>query len=171
MRFTIQGKVLSKVECHKEREFEAERKNITIDKVPLKYGSVRIAVNLIKLGQEVYIINKETNESNVKEERLILEISYKFDNEGNVIEDHDIINDFQVKEELEMIMDDAFVSKNHYLKFINTTSNQVIKSYFLKSWANKIYFLNCVEAMPADGDITPKEVIKQLNLNDQLVIV
>lgn len=171
MRFTVQGKVLSKVECHKERQIQAERKGLTLDNVPLKYGSVRIAVNLIQLGETVYLIDKSPRDFSIKEERLILEISYKFDVEGNIISEHDIINDFNIREDIELVMDDAYVAKNHYLKLINVGEYTTIKSYFLKSWANKIYFLNCVAALPFDNTITPKTVVQRLNMNSDLVIV
>jgi hypothetical protein len=171
MRFTVQGKVLSKVECHKERQIQAERRGITLDQIPLKYGSIRVAVNLIKLKDTVYLIDKTSNDYNIKQERLILEISYKFNTNGNIIDEHNVIDDLSIKEDIELIMDDAFVAKNHYLKFINVGSQTTIKSYFLKSWANKIYFLNSIADLPFDEIIAPREVIKTLNLNKELIIV
>jgi hypothetical protein len=170
MRFLIQGKVLSKVECHLEREAQANRKGITLDSVPLKYGSVRIAVNLINLDDTAYMIDRKSSDLNIKEDRLILEISYKFDAEGNVAEEHDIINDLHIKDNIELIMEDAYVAKNHYLKLINVGESTTIKSYFLKSWANKIYFLNEVAHIPYEDSITPKAVLQKLNVNQELVI-
>jgi hypothetical protein len=171
MRFTIQGKVLSKVACHKERQIQADRKGLTLDSVPLKYGAIRVAINVIQLEEDVYLIDKASNDYDIKEERLILEISYKFDKEGNIVKDHDVINDLEINEGVELIMDDAFVAKNHYLKLLTAGPHETIKSYFLKSWANKIYFLNAIAELPASSTIKPKEVIKRLNLDTQLVIV
>lgn len=170
MRFTVQGKVLSKVECHKERQVQAQRKGLQLDSVPLKYGAVRIAVNLIELQDTVYLIDKSSKDFSIKEERLILEISYKFDVNGNIISEHDIVNDLEIKDDVELIMEDAYVAKNHYLKLINA-GQETIKSYFLKSWANKIYFLNSITELPSNNIIKPKSVIQKLNMNLELVIV
>lgn len=170
MQFTVQGTVLSKVLCHKERQIQAERRGLSINEVPLKYGSVRIGVNVIKLDGTVYKINKMTDALNIKEERLILEISYKFDEEGNVIEYHDIVNDLEQYTDVELSMGDAYISKNHYLKLINVGSSSTIKSYFIKSWANKIYFLNSLELKTSDEWIKPKQVVKTMCLDPQLII-
>ena len=58
MEFIAQGKVLSKVDCHIERQKQAERSNTHIDEVPLKYGSVRLGINLIQFEGVTYTINR-----------------------------------------------------------------------------------------------------------------
>lgn len=171
MEFIAQGKVLSKVDCHIERQKQAERSNTHIDEVPLKYGSVRLGVNLIQFEGVTYTINRASIDKDIKEERLILEISYKFDSEGNIVSEHEIINEFNIGDNLELDMDSAFISKQHYLKLINVGIGTTIKSYFIKSWANRIDFLNVAEMEGKNNFITPKTIVQKISQDKSLIIV
>lgn len=171
MKFIAQGKVLSKVDCHIERQKQAERTNTHIDEVPLKYGSVRLGVNLIQFEGVTYTINRNSIDKDIKEERLILEISYKFDREGNIVPEHEIINEFNIGDNLELNMDSAFISKQHYLKLINVGIGTTIKSYFIKSWANRIDFLNVAEMEGKNNFITPKTIVQKISQDKSLIIV
>lgn len=169
MEFIAQGKVLSKVDCHIERQKQAERTNTSIDEVPLKYGSVRVGVNLISFNKVIHTINRTSVDKDIKEERLILEISYKFDAEGNISEEHEIINEMNVGDSIELDMSSAFISSQHYLKLINVGFGTTIKSYFVKSWANRIDFLNVAEMQGQNNFIAPKEVIQKINKDKTLI--
>lgn len=171
MRFVVEGKVLSKVACHNERRVRAEQENKSIEEIPLTYGSIRIAVNKIRLNDKVYNIDKSSEDALVKEQRLILEISYKYDTEGNIIEDHSVVEDLLVGSEYELTMDRSFIRKNHYLKFINAGSNQTIKSYFLKSWANDIYYVDICTLGQTHNIISPKQVLQKRSVDKELIIV
>lgn len=169
MKFIAQGKVLSKVDCHIERQKQAERTNTSIEDVPLKYGSVRIGINLISFNNVIHTINRISDSKDIKEERLILEISYKFDAEGNICEEHEIINEINVGDNIELHMNSAFISNQHYLKLINVGFGTTIKSYFVKSWANRIDFLNVAEMEGQNNFITPKEVIQKISKDKTLI--
>lgn len=171
MRFVVEGKVLSKVACHNERRVRAALENIELEEVPLRYGSLRLAVNKIKLDDVVYNIDKSSSDPLVKEQRLILEISYKFDKEGKILDDHSIIEDLLKGSEYELTMDHSFIRKNHYLKFIPAGNNQTIKSYFLKSWANHIYYVDVCTLNSTTRSISPKAVLINRKVDNSLVIV
>jgi len=172
MKFIAQGIVLSKVACHIERQKQAERTGVLINDVPLKYGSVRLAVNLINLNNTTSTVTKLSLYPDVKEERLILEISYKFNPDGSIVSQHDIIDQITVGHSLELSMDCAYISKTHYLKLINVGINTTIKSYFIKSWADRIHFLNSPELKPnPHNSITPKLIVQKLCQDSSLIIV
>lgn len=172
MKFIAQGTILSKVACHNEREVRAQATGKPIEEVPLTFGSLRMGVNIIKLDQEniTYNIDRRTDEPNIKEQRLILEISYKFDKNGDIIQAHEVIEELEVNKKFELIMDSAFITEKHYLKFLNIGHGETIKSYFIKSWADNIYFLNVPSLQIGTQQITPKEIVKKFSLNKQLVI-
>jgi hypothetical protein len=170
MKFTVQGKILSEVICYIEREKQAAKRNIPLESVPLKYGAIRLAVNLIELENKVHVINKSSKDASIKQERLILEISYKFDKDGKVISDHEIIEELHKGQDVELTLDQGYIAKNHHLKLINTAPNSIVKSYFVKCWADKISFLNVPEMTPENSTITPKEVVTKMSLNPNLII-
>lgn len=170
MKFIAQGTILSNVACHNEREVRARQLGKPIEEVPLTFGSLRMGVNLIKLDDTVFNIDRKTNNPNIKEQRLILEISYKFDKQGDIIEAHQVIEELEVNKKYELVMDSGFITEKHYLKFISAGNNKTIKSYFIKSWADNIYFLTEPELQLGAKQITPKEVVKKFSLNEQLVI-
>ena len=181
-KFVAQGIILSHVACHNERKKTAERLNKSINEIPLKYGSVRMAVNSIQFTSndsvETYIIDKSIDELNIREQRLILEISYKFDYQNAVdienpiiINDHDVVTELEVGKRYSLHMLSSHVSKKHYMKLINPSCDNTIKSYFLKSWADSISFLSPPELPFTENRITPRNVINKFNLDPQLIIV
>lgn len=180
--FIAQGIVLSHVACHNERRRAAERLNKPVEEIPLKFGSVRMAVNRIQLTDgdttQVYDIDKSSDDPAIKEQRLILEISYKFDYQnvqegsitGPVIEEHDIVNELQINHRYSLHMTDSRVNERHYMKLINPSAGNAIKSYFLKAWADDINFLDEPSLLQTGLSISPKNVVQGFNLNPQLVI-
>jgi len=185
MNFIAQGIILSHVACHNERRKAAERLNKPLEEIPLKFGSVRMAVNRIQFLQEgaeentTFEIDRSSDDISIREQRLILEISYKFDyretevgqSYGPIVEEHDIVNELKVNERYLLKMNHSFVNSKHYMKLINPNGNNAIKSYFLKSWADNITFVAPPELLNGEDNITPKGVIQKFNLNKELVIV
>lgn len=141
---TVQGVVVSKIPCHKERYVRAKRENKNIEEVPLRYGSVRMMVNLVKLNGKVFYINrKPTNKKEVQEERLVLEIGYRYDyknypDQEVISKDYEVINNINVDDYSEIEISHNFISKNHNMTLINAGSNKVVRTYFLKCWADDI---------------------------------
>lgn len=176
MKFIAQGTILSKVECHHERKVRAELLNKPLEEVPLTFGSLRMGVNVIALYNSnnnisnIYNVDKYSNEKDIKEERLILEISFKYNKEGSIIEEHKVVEELIKGEQFELVMDSAFISKKHNLKLINTSSNGIIKSYFMKSWADKINYFTIPELEKATELITPKEMVQKISLDKELII-
>lgn len=170
MKFIAQGTILSNVACHNEREVRAHNMGVPIEEVPLTFGSLRMGVNIIQIEDTVYSIDRRINNPNIKEQRLILEISYKFDEHGDIIQAHEVIEELEVNKQFELVMTSAFITNKHYLKFINAGKDRTIKSYFLKSWADHINFLTEPELQIGTELITPKEVIKKFSMDKQLII-
>ena len=143
--FTIQGTVLSKVPCQLERQKRAELKGKEVTEIPLTYGSVRIGVNNIKIGDTVYAVQRY-NSIEVDEERFIVEISYRYDlkiNDGEtVVEEHSLINSINAKDILDITLDNTFTKDKHSVKLIRPRPGYVIKSYFTKAWGESIIEVN-----------------------------
>lgn len=170
MKFIAQGKILSKVDCHNERIVKAARFNKSVEEVPLTFGSLRMGVNLIQMDDTIYTVDRRSNDTDIREVRLILEISYKFNKEGKIKEAHDVINELTVGNPFQLHMDSAFLSKDHLLKYAGAGKGRVVKSYFIKSWADRINFLSTPELKMGSELITPKDVLKRINLNKELII-
>jgi len=170
MKFIAQGTILSKVACQNERHVRADLLNKSVDEIPLTFGSLRMGVNLISFDDVVYHIDRRSNNKDIKEQRLILEISFKYDIDGNVIEAHDVVNELNKGEQFELSMNSAFITKNHYLKFVSGGKGRTIKSYFIKSWADKINFLSTPELQVGTELITPKQVVQKVSLDKELII-
>jgi len=183
-KFIAQGIILSHVACHNERRKAADRLGKPLEEIPLKFGSVRMAVNRFQVVSDdntttTYEIDKNSSEDNIKEQRLILEISYKFnykeatvgDVTGGVIDDHEIVNELKTNHQYSLHMADCRVNERHYMKLINPSRDGAIKSYFLKAWADDIEFLAPPELNFTSNSMTPRDVIKGFNLNPQLSIV
>lgn len=170
MKFIAQGKILSKVDCHNERLVKAERFNKPVEEVPLTYGSLRMGVNLIQIEDVVYSVDRRSEDKDIKEVRLILEISYKFNKKGEIRNAHSVVDELKVGEVFELHMNSAFLSKDHILKYASVGKGKVIKSYFIKSWADRIDFLSTPELKMGTQLITPKNVLHKVNLNKELII-
>lgn len=176
--FIAQGIVLSHVACHNERRRASERLNKPIEEIPLMFGSVRMAINKIQLDGQVFDIDKSSTVSSIKEQRLILEISYKFDYKnvapgelaGPIIEEHSVVEDMKVNHRYSLHMTDSRVNNKHYMKLINPSAGNAIKSYFLKAWADDINFLDEPSLTSSQLTVSPQEIVKGFNLNPQLVI-
>ena len=172
-RFTVQGVIVSKVDCNNERRVSADRLGIPMERVPLKYGSLRMGVNLIEVEGYTYIISKKPRDEGIKEERLILEISYRYDYKNNslrVTPEHSCVNTLKKGDSVSIEMNHAFVSKNHCVKLINGGTNRAIKSYFMKAWADDIGSIDRATLVGGRNRITPYEVLKSLNMDKQLII-
>ena len=174
MKFIAQGTILSKVACHNERQVHAQRLNKPVEEIPLTFGSLRMGVNLIAFYENdqrvVYNVDRRSTDKDIKEQRLILEISFKYDRDGNVIEAHEVVNELVKGQQFELTMDSAFITKNHYLKFVSGGKGRTIKSYFIKSWADKINFLSTPELQMGTQLITPKQVVQRVSLDKELII-
>ena len=169
--FLAQGIVLSNVACHNERRRTAQRLNKDISEVPLRYGSVRVAINRLQLDGVLYSIDKSSDDEDIRENRLILEISYKFDEDENIVEEHEIVNDLIVGQEFDLHMNHTFIKKNHLMKVINPGTPNAIRSYFIKSWADHIDFLTPAEVNEeASSSIKPIEVVHTFNVDKSLVL-
>lgn len=171
--FIVQGVVVSKVACNNERVIRAEREGKRLEDVPLRYGSLRMAVNLIQLDGIPYLINRKAQEKGIKEERLILEISYRFDYEkelqtGVIIDEHSIIYNINQGDYLEIEMSHGFVVKNHYMSIINPSSTKPVKTYFLKAWADDIVRMSNPVVKPRGKKIRPVSVIRCMNIDQTL---
>jgi len=175
---------LSRVACQNERRKAAQRFNKPLEEIPLKFGSVRMAVNKIQLTDNnedttTYRIDKSIKDENIREQRLILEISYKYDYKqansnninGPIIKDHDVVDELKVGKHYSLYMKHSCVKEKHYMKLINPSQINTIKSYFLKAWANDITFLSPPELPDATQYISPQDVVINFNINPQLVIV
>lgn len=181
--YIAEGIVLSQVVCHNERYKAAQRFNKSIEEIPLLFGSVRMAINKIELElngtKKVYEINKYTDNTVIKEQRLILEISYKFNYKnaskenitGGLIEEHEVVEELEIGKYYSLHMSTSHVHHKHFMKLINPSTDKTIKSYFLKSFADQITFLSTPELKSTNLTITPIEVIKQFNRNEDLIIV
>ena len=170
MKFIAQGTILSKVNCHNERRVHARRLNKSLEEVPLMFGSLRMGVNVICFDNDSYRIDKTSKAQNISEERLVLEISFKLNPDGTVCDEYDIVNNLVKGGTYELTMEDAFISKHHYLKFISGKANRTIKSYFIKSWADRINLLSTPSLRPGNLTIEPREVVKKVCSDKQLLI-
>ena len=174
-KFVAQGVVVTKVACNNERRLAAERLGKSIEEVPLKYGSLRLAVNLIKLDGIPYVISKEPQDNYVKEERLILEISYKFDYEntqdtGRIIDKHSIVYNINEGDCLDITMNNAFLVEKHYMKIINPGTDRAIKTYFIKAWADDIESVTHPQLRSSVKRIRPVSVIRGININQSILV-
>lgn len=152
--FTIQGTVLSKVPCENQRLTRARELNKDVSEIPLTYGSVRIGVNILRVENTTYSLQKY-NSKEYDEERYILEISYKYNteiNDGKTLqENHTIINSINEGKTVILTMDNTFTSKKHNVKLIRPRPGYVIKSYFTKAWAESIIKLNGTNLIPSQN--------------------
>jgi hypothetical protein len=131
--------------------------------------SIRLAVNKIELEGTTYNIDKASSSPEIKEQRLILEISYRYkDNE--IVEEHDVVNDINVGNSYSITLDKSYVHKNHIMKLIPGGNNTVIKSYFFKAWANYIYFLDEPSLPDTTESIEPLRVLKNQNMDKNLIL-
>lgn len=172
-RFTVQGVIVSKVDCNNERRISAQRLGVPVENVPLKYGSLRMGVNLIEVEGYTYIISKAPREEGVKEERLILEISYRYDYKNNslrVTPEHSLVNTLQKGDSVSLVMSHAFLSKDHCVKLVGAGTSRAIKSYFMKAWADDIVSVDGPTLAGGRNRITPYEVLKSLNTDKNLII-
>ena len=171
--FIIQGVIVSKVACNHERIIRAKRENKELEDVPLRYGSLRMVVNLIQLDGISYLINRKPQEKGIKEERLILEISYRFDYKkelqlARIIDEHSIIYNMNQDDYLEIELSHGFIVKNHYMTIINPGTKKPIKTYFLKAWANDIVNVSDPVIKPQGKKIRPVSVIRCMNVDQTL---
>lgn len=179
----VKGIVLSKIDCLLERQMQAARLKKETKEVPLKYGSMRVGVNLIQFEEDnnIYQINKESLDF-VKEERIILEISYKYNEYGQIVDEHDVVRHMHNKMPILLNVEHSYVSPKHYVKFINMGTSQTIKSYFIKCWADKVVINKELEekrlfnSLRSDNCdtykfIRCKDVINNLKKDKELIIV
>ena len=151
--FKIQGTVLSKVPCQKERRVRAELENKSVEEIPLTYGSIRIGINIVQVDNITYGLERFSSEK-YDEERFILEISYRYDIEtkdGSLIKEHEIINKINQGDILDITLDNMFTKKKHNRKIIKSP-NKIMKCYFTKTWADSII------AVESARMITPRKV-------------
>lgn len=139
--FTIQGTVLSKVPCEIERQRRAQEQNVPVETIPLTYGSIRIGVNIIRIDDSNYRVNRFDTEE-FDEERFILEISYRYNLElqdGNVVDAHKVVDTINTGDILDITLDNTYTTRKHNIKIIRTgPGGKCIKSYFTKAWADSI---------------------------------
>ena len=170
--FTIQGTVLSKVPCQLERHRRANNLGVDVKDIPLTYGSVRIGVNYIKLGDTVYCLQRYESKE-VDEERFIIEISYRYDLEINdgitLVEEHSIINKINQGDLLNLTLNNTFTKSKHNVKLIRPRVGYCVKSYFTKAWAESILEVSKPTLIPTDN-LEVKKVFSKLSqiLNREL---
>lgn len=173
-RTVAQGVIISKIACNNERRMAAKRLNKDISEIPLKFGSMRIAVNLINIAGQTFNVSKAPQTEFAKEERLILEISYRFDYKNNsteIIEDHSVVREMNMGDAVELTIDHLFTSKNHVMKVINPVEGEAIRSFFIKTWADRIVFLDAPCMTPGTNVISPIDVVRNVSPTLQLTLV
>ena len=204
MKFIAQGIILSITPCYNEQYLESKRRRTTIDKVPLRYGSIRLAINSVELDDIRYRINRKPVNSKFKEERLILEISYKYNRDKfnwinldsfnsklcvynsnyaglrnltewqnknpEIIPEHQIVNNLQVGKNYTINLNSLYIAKKHNVKIIGNNPDQLIKSYFVKAWADNIIKISNLRLPNITASIKPLEVTKKICLDKTLIL-
>ena len=167
-KITFEGIVLSKVKCNNERKVYAQKVGKKIEEIPIRFGSLRLGVNNIIIDNKLHVIDKMSERENLSEERLLLEISYRYKGNESLIEEHEVIDEIEVGNNYSITINSTFISKNHYSKILPIKNGNIIKSYFIKAWADEIYFIDEVSKKMPTNKITPLEIIKRVAINNVL---
>jgi hypothetical protein len=171
MRITLQGKVITNIACKRERELYAERNGKSLEEVPIKYGSARISINKVRIdskGEEVYWVNKISESPDIREVRLLLEISYRFDSALNIVPEHDVMEMLEVGQSYDLILSELNVSPKHHKKLLVLPGRKPILTYFVKTWADCIEFVDLPTLQAGSHSLSPS-LISQYSSNFSLV--
>lgn len=154
--FKLCGTFLSNVQCTTEREVRAKRCNVPLEQCHVKYGCILFAVNNIEIGSQRYSIDRNTDRA--FEERLVLELGYQLQPNGNYIQSHKHITALQHQPYCELTLNRApYLKENHVFRVKGN-----IKTYFIKIWANNVIDLVPSASTARKKLLTPKVAVRKL---------
>lgn len=156
----VQGIILTKIKCEHEQVVRAERENK--ESVPLLYGSLHIGVLALTMNNTFYKIKKESDNENISELRLMLEVSFKY-KDGDIIKQHQIINELKTLEAKKLKLNNVYLRKDHICKTHVDNNGRRINTYFVKVWADELQY--DYSKPKTKRRITPPDVLKEFNFN------